>query len=245
MESESINVFGKLDKEFEVLNPSLENALSEDMICPEGGNDHILVKIDDTLVSGMCRVETVGGRKIIYLSSADKGHISPGLLRLVDRADVQGECSLNRPNFELRKRDVVLDVTTMKTSRGFNIPDQLDVEVNTDSRLIMNGKKIESLNDLHMELADNSKNNMGTSLKQIILKDVPEDMAQAFIDGTGTESEEFKNVTKVQTSKLEAFKKMLLEFIKNPREGWNQFKFKRKVKDLGIGREDDEYRIEI
>ena len=191
-------------------------SVTEDSLYSVGGHDLnskiTPVKIDESLKPGTCRVDVENGEKIIYVSSADKGYITPEFLRLVERTNYQGTHAFERDKFEERPRDVVASATVERSERGFNVPDHLDVvELNTSGELIINGKIIESCPDLYQELAYNAQNNTGTSPKQILFKAVSEDMVQTIIDGTQTyllsRGEEFKIPNKYHNFAKAKFKK--------------------------------------
>ena len=230
------------------------------------------IRIDKNLKQGQFRVDEINGNKVVFISSKDKGFVTPDFLRRVERTAMPKgtQTFVKQASRPIRPRQVVMEQTKFRTSRGFNATDHVVVSRVNDAFMV-NGREMASLDDLFLELSKIIQNGEQTPCKNIRFENVSESSVRAIIDNTNTyimDKGGFTNMPKscydismveyvtngdntvakirvkpenivmkeaslsieFPTSKLEAFKKALLDFFKNPSKFWNDFLFRQELK---------------
>lgn len=161
------------------------------------------VRIDETLKAGKCRVDVVEGKKVIYVSSADRVRITPDFLRQVERTGYSGVHTFEKPAPIIRaKEDAVSLIEPTRTDRCFNEVDHMTISISEetgDLYTTLHGEKIEGTDDVIRIVQEYANNKADKNPKHITFEIESEDMVHAIIDRTNTMLTR-GDVTKIQNS---------------------------------------------
>lgn len=161
------------------------------------------VRIDETLKAGQCRVDVIEGKKVIYVSSADRVRITPDFLRQVERTGYSGVHAFEKPAPTMRaKEDVASLVEPTRTDRCFNEVDHMTISISEESGNLyttLHGERIEGTDDVIRIVQEYANNKADKNPKHITFEIESEDMVHAIIDRTNTMLTR-GDVTKIQNS---------------------------------------------
>lgn len=114
------------------------------------------IEIDNTLKPGEFKIQKIDGKKKIFVSSVDRGKITPSFLRKVERTGVSGinKFKSTVKAAPVRDRATVMSATEKRSGRGFNTSDHVPVLEKTSSAFILDGKEIKTVDELMSSLGD-------------------------------------------------------------------------------------------
>ena len=139
------------------------------------------VKVDRTLAKGQFKVENVGGKKVISVSAVDKGRITPGFLRQVERTGIKGTNTFTAEARAVRPRKLVLANVEKRTARGFNTADHVHVRREAIGFRV-NEKAVSSMDDLFVELESRVMSGEGLSGKTITFENFNDSHVRLIMD---------------------------------------------------------------
>jgi len=170
------------------------------------------IKIDKTLKQGQFRVDVVNGKKVVSISAKDKAFVTPDFLRRVERTNLVGKQSFVKQTARpIRPRQVVMEQTKFRTSRGFNATDHVVVSRVNDVFKV-NGREMGSIDDLFAELSMIIENGEKVPCKNIKFENVSESSVRAIIDNTNTYIMDKGNFTKMPKS---CYDISMVEYVSN------------------------------
>ena len=107
------------------------------------------VKIDRTLHSGQSRVVKKEGKRVVYVSAADRGRVTTSSLREIERKDITGSYTLPRKAPEVRTRNVLLGENPLysNTERGFRVEAHANVNP-AQKKIFLDNVQKESTQDM-------------------------------------------------------------------------------------------------
>lgn len=156
------------------------------------------IKVEKGLSKGQFKVEKVNGQKVIKVSAADKGRITPSLLREIERTNVSGIKSFASEAKAVRPRKLVLAKTQTRTARGFNTADHVRVTQEAVGFKV-NDVKVNSIDELFAELKVQIAQGEKLSGKTIMFENFNEGKVRMIMDGVENSSLLSKGLgTKIQ-----------------------------------------------
>ena len=159
----------------------------EDSVTSTGGhnlNSSVTpIKVNESLKPGQYKVSVDGktGRKVIEISSADRGKVTPSFLRNVERTNIRGVQEFRIPSETVRPRTKVMAGAERRSARGFNTTDHLTISRKSEG-FVVNGKKVTTMDGLMEEINKCIEAGDDIPFKTLELKDISESEQIAVID---------------------------------------------------------------